>query len=571
MGLLNLKRVRDSGLLPLRPRLTLRPSALPRQVLLKAMRAAFARSLGCIVLAASLSSCGGDGSVAPSPAPVPPPAPTLPPAPVAFRVNDPAAILPANCDGVPARGTLYVGAEVEPHVAASATNTLQLVGAWQQDRWSNGGARGISAAWSADGGTTWSRSTPAFTRCTGGDAAAGTDFERATDPWVTIAADGTVYLMALAFNGAMMSTGSANAMLVARSLDGGRTWARPSALIRDGAAAFNDKNTITADPLDARYVYAVWDRISGDLAPTFFARSADAGTTWEAARAIYDPGPGNQTIGNLIVVVPAGPARGTLVNVFTEIIVNEPTIRVIRSTDKGATWSVPVTVGTLQAIGARDPRTSATSIRDGSDLAQAAVGPRGEIYVVWQDARFSTGKVDAIVLSRSDDAGLTWSLPLLVSPRQTSAAFTPQVAVAADGTVAVSFFDFRATTADSPPLQTSAWLAVSGDGGVTWRENRVSGPFDLLTAPNSEKLFLGDYQGLAASGRSFLPFFAQTTGDLTNRTDVFAIPAPAAAATQRVAEQLAAVTAFNAEFAAKVRDNAARNRLLRRANAAPAP
>ena len=37
--------------------------------------------------------------------------------------------------------------------------------------------------------------------------------------------------------------------------------ARAEKLIADGADAFNDKNTLTADPAHARFVYAVWDRL----------------------------------------------------------------------------------------------------------------------------------------------------------------------------------------------------------------------------------------------------------------------------------------------------------------------
>ena len=64
-------------------------------------------------------------------------------------------------------------------------------------------------------------------------------------------------------------------------------------------------------------------------------------------------------------------------------------------------------------------------------------------------------------------------------------------------------------------------LLRSKDGGTTWRESRVTGPFDLSTAPIARGLFLGDYQGLTSIGPIFVPFFVQTTGDLNNRNDVF--------------------------------------------------
>ena len=43
------------------------------------------------------------------------------------------------------------------------------------------------------------------------------------------------------------------------------------------------------------------DRLVSEIAgPTAFARSADDGATWSAARTIYDPGATNQTISNQI-------------------------------------------------------------------------------------------------------------------------------------------------------------------------------------------------------------------------------------------------------------------------------
>src|SRR5206468_837136 len=50
----------------------------------------------------------------------------------------------ANCTaGGP--GKNYVNAEVEPYVAINPANPNNIVAAWQQDRWSNGGAHGLVA------------------------------------------------------------------------------------------------------------------------------------------------------------------------------------------------------------------------------------------------------------------------------------------------------------------------------------------------------------------------------------------------------------------------------------------
>ena len=82
----------------------------------------------------------------------------------------------------------------------------------------------------------------------------------------------------------------------------------------------------------------------------------------------------------------------------------------------------------------------------------------GALYVVWQDASFSG--VDEIAFSMSTDNGQTWSMPIKVNqtPRNTTTpanqqAFVPGVHVTPNGTVAVTYYDFRNNTA-SPGVWT---------------------------------------------------------------------------------------------------------------------
>jgi BNR repeat-like domain len=415
-----------------------------------------------------------------------------------------------------------------------------------------------------DGGATWSRTTAPFTRCSGGNATNGGDYERATDPWVTFAPSGNAFQMALATQGASLAPGSISAMLVSRSTDSGRTWSNPSTLIRDTAAFFNDKNTITADPTDGDFVYAVWDRLAATGGgPSFFARTTDGGNTWEGARSIFDPGPSSQTIGNVIVVLP----NGTLINLFTQLDEGAAgqitsSLNILRSNDKGGSWSVPIRIANLLAIGARDPETG-TVIRDGAGLGQIAVAPNGNLYVVWQDARFSGGARDGIALSRSTDGGLTWSNPVQLNSVPAAQAFTPSVHVRANGTVGVTYYDFRSNTPDPASLPTELIFARSTDG-VTWQENRLTAAFDMLTAPFSRGLFIGDYHALTSANNVFIPLYVRTnSGDTANRTDVFAVPMrslPLAAApgVRTFRAQASSVTAADAEFRERVKENIVR-------------
>jgi hypothetical protein len=511
---------------------------------------------GALILAAC-SGGGGGGTTSPPP----PPAQTFPTGPVSA-----ASPFSAGCGGT--GGTLYINAEVEPHIAVNPANPGHFLGAWQQDRWSNGSSRGVVTAASLDGGFTWTLSAPRFSQCAGGG------YQRASDPWVTFSPDGTAYAMALASSGGTFQAGATNAML---SADGGRTWGDPVPLISDSARFFNDKNTITADPADSRFVYAAWDRLQDTGGgPAYFVRTVDGGATWEAPRAIYDPGANSQTIGNAIVVL----SNGTLVNVFTRIDAppgqaQAAFVSAMRSTDRGQTWSAPVRVAELLSIGARDPETG-HAIRDGAILAQAAAGPGGSLAVVWQDSRFSGGARDGIAFSRSLDGGLTWSAPVRVNSSAAFDAFTPSVHVRADGTIGVAYFDLRDNTASATTLPAGYWLARSADG-VLWTETRIAGPFDLAIAPDAGGYFLGDYMGLASSGASFLSLHARTTGDLTNRTDIYASLPAGGAGSQHAAAKATAGEPSTA-LRAKVGENIARALERRvpgwaalRASARPAP
>ena len=413
-------------------------------------------------------------------------------------------------------GTVYVNAEVEPSLAVNPGNPNHLLALWQQDRWSNGSARGLVSAVSFNGGASWARRAMPFSQCGGGTTGNGGNFTRATDPWVSIGPDGTAWAMSLS------TAGDVNAMLVSRSKDGGQTWGAAVPLITDTTPYFNDKNAFTADPHDPRFAYAVWDRLADSGGgPAMFARTLDGGDTWEPARVIFDPGTASQTIGNLVVV----PAAGTLVNVALRIDAQPGNTRsasviAMRSTDRGQTWSAPVRVAQHLGVGARDPETSA-AIRDGVVIPAAAAGPGALLHVVWQDSRFSGGARDGIAYARSGDGGSTWSAPVRVNPDPAVAAFTPNIHVLEDGTLGVTYFDLRDNTPEPSTLLAGYFLARSSDGGVTWTETRLAGPFDLSSAPNANGLFLGDYMGLAGGGGAFHALFVRTTGDLANRNDVF--------------------------------------------------
>ena len=261
-------------------------------------------------------------------------------------------------------GTNYPNSEVEPWVAVNPTNPNTIVAVFQQDRWSNGGAHGLVAKTSHNGGASWSTSWAHFSTCSGGTAANGGDYDRASDPWVTIAPNGDVFQISLSASADLVTS----AVLVSKSTDGGDTWAEPTTLIKDSSPFnFNDKESITADPTKPGYVYAVWDRsrlpsenadinalhsyaFRGDV---MFARTTNGGASWEPARDVLPRNANLSTIGNQIIVLP----DGTLLDVFNLLkgSGNQPhglqTFQaVMRSTDKGMSWSSPIIISSEEAV-----------------------------------------------------------------------------------------------------------------------------------------------------------------------------------------------------------------------------
>ena len=482
----------------------------------------------------------------------------------------------ATCGGPTAGGTVYVNAEVEPWVSANPRDGDNLVAVWQQDRWSNGGAQGNLTGVSFDRGRTWSRPTPPpFSRCAGGA------YDRASDPWVSFGGDGSAHQIALAIS----ADQTISAILVSSSRDGGRTWGPIKTLQRDTTATmFNDKESITADPTNSQFVYAVWDRLqvqnpnvptspfSGD---TLFARSTDGGRTWEPTRIILDF-PDNsriQSLGNQIVVL----GDGTLVNVFNLIQQGVPFVAVQRSTNRGETWSQPIIVDVLfssatQGQGVIDP-SDGHAVRTGDLLPEAAADPRRRsdtLHIVWQDIRFTLAAPlpyfnDSIVISSSNDGGLTWSDPRRVSENKLTQAFTGSVDVNNRGRIGVTYYDF---TSDTPlpgtPLATDYWATTLRDGDAPFSARRrlTPGSFDMKTAPDAGGYFVGDYEGLAHTG-DFLPVFVTANdGNLANRTDVFSTSFQSSLGTARSAKRKVVARAANSRALA---------RLVKRAGAIEGP
>jgi hypothetical protein len=184
-------------------------------------------------------------------------------------------------------------------------------------------------------------------------------------------------------------------------------------------------------------------------------------------------------------------------------------------------------------IGAFDPDTL-RPIRAEGGLPEVAIDrASGTLYAVWQDASFSG--VDEIAFSMSTDNGQTWSTPIEVNQTPPSSApgnqqaFVAGVHAAPDGTVAVTYYDFRNNDA-SPGVPTDYWIvhchsACSSPASWGDESRLTTSSFDIEQAPAARGpfgYFLGEYEGLTSIGNAFAPLFvAVNNGDAANSTDVF--------------------------------------------------
>jgi hypothetical protein len=375
--------------------------------------------------------------------------------------------------------------QTEPFLAINPEKETQLLAGYQEGRIVDGGARALSYAFSKNNGKTWTEGLmPGLTPVTGGS------FQRASDPWVAYGPGGRAYYASLLFN----ETNPDNGVFLSASADAGKTWGPPVAVHLGGATEFDDKEAVVVDtradsPFRGR-VYVGWDSVRNDGNEILrVAWSEDGGQSFSQPSTLHSQG---ANLGIIPLVGPGGVVhaiwfhaegtRGPLV-VFAS-----------RSEDGGVTWSAPVKVADLRGAFVPNLRTGG--------LPAAAIDPRnGRLYVVWQDD-LGTG-VDAVMISRSEDGGSNWSAPEILSEDTSASSFTPAVAVAPTGRVAVSYYSLRNDPARA--FLVDHYLALSNDGVHFASARRTTkSSYDVRFAAVSDRgFFLGDYQGLVA-GRKLI-------------------------------------------------------------------
>jgi hypothetical protein len=265
---------------------------------------------------------------------------------------------------------------------------------------------------------------------------------------------------------------------------------------------------------------------------------------------MFDPGHGFAQEPRQLVLPDGGIAAFLQDEEFADGIWRTSYVSVLRSTDGslGANqWSRPTRIsqGFISDIfiNKEGPNTDRENFRvlgqAGLLRIDAAVDEKDDgnchLYVIWQNS--PDGEPSAIAFSMSTDCGDSWSPPIKVNktpandpvtglplPYINTQAFSPAIAVNAEGTIAVTYYDFREDLAAARPLLTDSFM-VFCPGATADCSQPGSWGEEVRLTDNSFNMYLlehlvefenridvnfGGRQSLVADGNDFLALFTVT-------------------------------------------------------------
>lgn len=465
------------------------------------------------------------------------PQPTAAPSCLPHAPASTGAATPAVTENIRVSDDTYK-AHSEPMVAINPANPRNLVGGSKMFTDTAHYEFQIGTYTSFDGGCTWTDNgvLPGFAAT-----------ELTSDVSIAFGPDNRVYAAVLYTDNKNVS-----GIAVSASTDGGKTFGLPVRVFENTTGAvFSDKPWLTVDMSGGHFngsVYVVWSYDHGGTCGfdnacqqnLAFSRSSDNGATfspvqWVGGSAPFCSNPAtgrapdSRVCDGALGAIPAILPNGMLAVAFDYMDVMStgkiPTrLAVVTSRDGGAHWAAPTLIATIADISGVFPPNR---YRVASLPAFAADPMQNKLYIAWADK--SRGDAD-ILFSSSSDAGQTWSKPIRVNDDAASSGanqFQPQLAVAPNGVVTVSFFDTRL---DHMERLIDVYLAQSVDGGASFLPNvRVTtqswNPDVDAPVDGAGQQFIGDYQGLAVTNEYACPFWNDTR---TRSQEIFTALVPSA-------------------------------------------
>lgn len=385
--------------------------------------------------------------------------------------------------------------------------------------------------WTKDGGKSWNRSlvpgyrpsASPFPQPCGGGLLPGQGlcgFEGAGDPVLAVDGEGNFYVAGIAFKRGGATIGRTSAIFVAKSTDGGETFAQVSVLISAiSKVTFHDKEWIAVDP-NSGAVYVTWT-VFNLLAVSQIveSHSTDRGATWSAPGLVSETRTLElQVQGSQVEVDNNGTVHVAWID-YTQ----PESLRYARSTDGAQTWTTSRTIAPATPISSPQGTTTyrtPTMPDMAIDLTNGTYN--GSIYIWWPDE--SNGDADIFQIY-SRDGGDTWSNVTRVNDDEQGngkSQFFPAVSVAGNGWVVGEWYDRR----DDPDNKLLAvYAAISTDGGQTYdfqfnvTDQLIDGD---KSAGASGTGFIGDYLGIASSDWYSLAVWCDMrNSDNGSSTDVY--------------------------------------------------
>ncbi|HEY0071535.1 MAG TPA: S-layer homology domain-containing protein, partial [Chloroflexia bacterium] len=178
---------------------------------------------------------------------------------------------------------------------------------------------------------------------------------------------------------------------------------------------------------------------------------------------------------------------------------------IFRSTNGGASWSAPISMGPAFVPPGDKQCTgyfrAISPIWRHMGWGQPAVGPGGVVHYVYAGAGTHPNDAGDIYYIRSTDNGLTWSVPSRLNTDNTNRPqWMPSLATTSSGALMASWYDRR----DTVNFNYAFYGRASTDNGVTWQ---VDAPVSDVIMPQFEQpdtsfspCFAGDYNYHTAQG-----------------------------------------------------------------------
>lgn len=276
-------------------------------------------------------------------------------------------------------------------------------------------------------------------------------------------------------------------------------------------ADFQDKEWITVDKSSTSQlrgaVYVTWTDFTSRGSSISFARSLNNGKFFDPPKVLST---GDRFVqGSMPFTAP----NGDLYVVYSAISADFTTdlIRIVKSTDGGATFSAPTTVIAGQGIGTM---TGGNQVRTNS-FPTIGIDKNGAVHVVvsYIPSQSTSDPADVLYV-RSLDGGKTFSTPLKLNDDNTKTAqFLPSIAIAPDGTIAAKWWDRRNDPVNNS--LTDVYMAISRDGGQSFGKNFRITNNNWVFAPTqgTSSSYHGDYDTLTADAQNFYLSWSDERGE----------------------------------------------------------